>query len=267
MASVVCAFIYSNSIILVVGQGPLGRFTESQSYHGEVYKHQPQHTRIVQLAVEPAVSSGMTNPAGLQQVVYFSNDINNQFYLHSRTGNVMVDAMELIEGNYTFTAYANYTAIVGLTVTMESLSVMVIVRVLPEFYFVGIEQDGSYLAYVSTDAPTGTHVTRIIPQFTLLNETIFSYYAIDGVESSSLPVNLTATGSLELIGSSNTSEVLQFVVVSLAIDSSSVVVETLRVLVTIVFYQLSGMHQLSDDSDHILQIFVVSHFSNRFTTI
>ena len=241
----------------MVGQEPLGRFTES-TYYGIVYKHQPQHTRIVQLAVEPIAVSGSSNPPSLQEVIYFSNDINSQFYLHSRTGNVMVDAMELTEGNYTFIAYANYTVIIsGTTVAMESLSVMVVVRVLPEFYFVGTEQDGSYLAYVSTDAPVGTHVTRIISQFTFLNETMFSY-SIDGVESDSLPVNFDSNGSLELTRSSNSAGVLQFVAVCSATDpSSSDVIETLRVPVTIVFYQLSGMCIINLTTDHILQIFVV----------
>ena len=248
----------------MVGQGPLGGFTESY-YYGEVYKHQPRHTRILQLAVEPALvsGSGMSNPPIIQEVVYSSNDIDSQFYLHSQTGNVMVNAMELMEGNYTFTAYANYTAIVGFSATTESLSVVVVIRVLPEFYFVGTEQDGSYLAYVSTDTPVGMHVTRIMPQFTLLNETMFSY-SIDGTESSSLPVNLTSTGSLELTSSSTTG-VLQFVAVCSANDPSSVVIETLRVHVTIVFYQLSGMHDLPY---HILHIFVVSFTSiYRFTAI
>lgn len=242
--------------ILVVGQGPLGRFTES-TYYGKVYKHQPQHTRIVQLVVEPTPVSGVNNPPSLQEVIYFSNDIDSQFYLHSQTGYVMVDAVELIEGNHTFTAYANYTAVIsGFTVTMESLSVMVVIQVLPEFYFVGTEQDGSYLAYVSTDATVGTHVTRIIPQFTLLNETTFNY-SIDGVESSSLPVNFTSTGSLELTRSINSAGVLQFVAVCLAANPSSDVIETLRVLVTIVFYQFSGMCIICLTTDHILQIFVV----------
>ena len=233
--------IYNWLYFLVLGQGPLGRFTESP-YYGTVYRHQPQHTRIVQLAVEPTPVSGMSNPpSSLQEAIYFSNNIDSQFYLHSQTGYIMVDARELIEGNYTFTAYANYTAMIsGFTTTMESLSVMVVVRVLPEFYFVGTEQDGNYLAYVSTDAPVGTHVTNITPQFTLLNKTMFAY-SIDGVESSSLPVSFTSTGSLELTRSNNSAGVLQFVAVCSAAYPSSDVIETLRVLVTIVFYQFSGM--------------------------
>lgn len=226
-----------------MGQELLGRFTEPL-YYGEVYRHQPQHTKIVQLAV---VSSADIE---LQDVVYFSNDIADQFYLHSQTGYVMVDVVALIVGNYTFTANVSYTATGGI---MESLSVAVIVRVLPEFYFTGTEQDGNYLAYVSTAAPVGTHVIRIRPHFTLLNDTVFNC-SIDHAEEGSglLPLILTPTGSVFVNGSSN-SGVRQFVVVCLATSPASFVTETVRAFLTTVFYQLSGICHLSN---HILQSFL-----------
>ena len=236
-----CVNISIIYFILVLGQRPLGRFTESPVYYGQVYKYQSQHTRILQLSVVPLVNNfGLRDPPELQDIAYFSNDIDSQFYLHSRTGRVMVDAIELTEGNYTFTAYANYTTIVGDIINAtELLSVMVDIRVMPEFYFVGTEQDGRYLAYVSTNAPVGTQVTRVIPQFTLLNQTMFNC-SLDEEESSSLPIILTSAGSLQLTGTSNTAGLLELGVLCLAYGPSLVVIESLRVHVTIVFYQLSG---------------------------
>ena len=222
----------------VLGQQSLGRFTESPAYNGQVYKYQPQHTRILQLSVEPlAINPG---PPELRDVVYFSNDIDSQFYLHSRTGYVMVDAIELTEGNYSFTAYANYTAVVGDAInTAESLSVMVVITVMPEFYFAGTEQDGSYLAYASTNLPVDKKVTRIKPQFTLLNQTMFNC-SFDGEESSSLPIILTPTGYISRRTGTSNAGLLEFGVLCLAYGPSSVVIESLRVHVTILFYQPSG---------------------------
>ena len=191
------------------------------------------------MAVEPYAVSGSMVPI-LQNIVYFSNDIDDQFYLHSQTGYVMVDAGKLKEGNYTFTAYANYTAMGGV---MESLSVTIVVRVLPEFYFAGTEDDGSYLAYVSTEAPVGTYVMDIMPQYTLLYGTTFNCSLDRDEAGDNLAVSLYSD-TLVVTGTSS-SGVRQFVVVCLASEpSSSVVIETLRVLITIVFYQFSGIYDI-----------------------
>ena len=224
----------------MLGQGPLGEFTEPAGYYGEVYKYQLQHTKIVQVAVEP--SNMYSPPPRLQDVVYFSNDIDSQFYLQSQTGYVLVDAVELVVGNYTFIANANFTAN-GQSV--ESLAVNVTVRVLPEFYFAGTEEDGGYLAYVSTDLYAGAEVTRIIPQFTLLHETTFNC-SIDEIQGSGSfsAVTLLSSSSLVLDNISADAGVQQFIIICLAINPSSVVIETLRENVTIVFYQISGNHYL-----------------------
>lgn len=188
--------------------------------------HQPRHIRIVQVTIDPVSS--------LQDVTYFSNDIDEQFYIHSQTGYVMVNSLKLITGNYTFSVNINATGVQG------SPSTTIFVRVLPEFYFAATEQDGSYLAYIPTDAPVGTPALTIMPRFTLLTDTMFNC-SID--EEPSFFIH--PDGTVMLANTLNSNVLEQFTVKCSAIaPSSSIAIETLTVRVTIVIYLISGNNNI-----------------------
>ena len=164
-----------------------------------------------------------------QNVVYSSTDIDEQFYLHSQTGSVMVNTHTLVVGSYNFTVNATGGELDSV------LSTIVFVRVSPEFYFANTEQDGSYLGYVSTDAPVGTQLTKIMPQFTLLNDTVFNC-SIEGESSFFI-----GTSSRVTFIHSSTTGLEQFIVMCSAIAPSLVIIETLPVSITMVIYQISGI--------------------------
>ena len=200
------------------------KFTKT-IYSGEVYVHQPRHTRIVQVAVDPVSVQ--------DNIIYFSSDIDEQFYIHSHTGYVMVNTLELITGNYTFTVTATTSGEEGSASAI--INTTVVVGVVPEFHFIGTEQDGDYVGYVPNDAPVGMQVLSIMPQFTLLTDTRFN---CSTDEDTSFSVN--SVGVVMLANVPNMSGLEQFTVKCLAITPSSDVIETLTVNVTVVIYLISG---------------------------
>jgi len=217
-------------------RGQAGIFSH-HTYIGMVLKYQPRHHMIVEVHVK-------TNPTdisiAIQQdsIIYYSYDINEQFYLHSRLGQVAVNTVDLIEGDYVFTVYANYTTDNG---AMETISAIVNITVSPEFYFVGTEPEGGYLVYTHHEWPTGTHLVMIQLKYTRLNDTTFSYVLAPDTNTTNSRVSLNPDGSVTR-ASYNVTGVQQFTVICTAFSQSTGVIETLAVNVTIVLYDPSGIH-------------------------
>jgi len=208
-----------------------------QTYSGTVLKYQPRHHVIVDVRVTPNPINA-SSIFQLDSIVYYSYNIDEQFYLHSRLGHVAVNTVDLIEGDYVFTVYANYTTDNG---AMETVSATVSITVLPEFYFVGTEQEGGYLAYTSSDRPTGTHLLMIRLNYTRLTDTVFSYVLAPDTDTTNSRASLNPDGSVTRT-SYNIIGVQQFTVICSATSSSARIVETLAVNMTIVLYDPSGIH-------------------------
>ena len=225
--------------LLVKGQvvATAGIFSQ-QTYSGTVLKYQPRHHVIVDVRVTP-------NPIDasiiIQQdsIIYYSYNIDEQFYLHSQSGQVAVNRVDLIEGDYVFTVYANYTTGNG---EMETVSATVSITVSPEFYFVGTEPEGGYLTYTSRDRPIGAHLLMIRLNYTRLIDTVFSYVLAPDTDTTNSRASLNPDGSVTKT-SYNATGVQQFTVICSATSSSAGVVETLVVNVTIVLYDPSGIHK------------------------
>jgi len=208
-----------------------------QTYFGTVLKYQPRHHVIVEVRVDPnPIDISIT----IQQdsIIYYSYNINERFYLHSRLGQVAVNTVDLIEGDYVFTVYANYTTGNG---AMETVSVTVSITVLPEFYFVGNEPEGGYLAITSYDRPFEAHVITIIANYTKLNDTTFSYVLAPDTNTTNSRVSLNPDGSVTR-ASYNVTGVQQFTVICTAFSQSAGVVEILTVNVTVVLYDPLGIY-------------------------
>ena len=219
----------------MTGQSTTAGVFSQQTYTGTVIKHQPRHNPIVEVRINPAL--GIGSPM-LQNIFYYSYDINEQFYLHSQLGRVAVNTVDLIEGDYVFTVYANYTTGNGV---METVSATVSITVLPEFYFVGTEQEGGYLAYNHYNMPLGTHIVTITASYTRLTDTVFSYALAPDTNTTNFKVSLNPDGTITR-GSYNYTGVQQFAVVCTAFSQSAGVTETLEVNVTVVIYHHLGIH-------------------------
>jgi len=213
-----------------------GTFSQ-QNYTGTVYKHQPRHHVIVEVCVHPNPIDE-SNTIQQDSIVYYSYNINEQFYIHSRLGRVAVNMIDLIEGDYEFIVYANYTTGGGI---METVAGTVNIRVAPEFYFVGTEPEGGYLAYISNTEPLGAHVVTIRASYTRLSDTVFSYALAPDTNTTDPSVSLKSNGTIAK-ATYNIAGVQQFNVLCTATSQSAGVVETLEVNVTIVLYDPSGIH-------------------------
>ena len=221
--------------LLVRGQTSTAGIFSQQTYTGTVTKYQPRHHVIIEVRVNPA--PGIGNPM-LQNIVYYSYNVDEQFYLHSQLGRVAVNTVDLTEGDYVFTVYANYTTGNGV---METVSATVNITVSPEFYFVGTEPEGGYLAYTHYLRPLGAHVVTIRTNYTRLTDTVFSYALAPDTNTTNSRVSLNPDGSVRR-ASYNFTGVQQFTVLCTANSSSAGVVETLSVNVTVVLYDPLGIH-------------------------
>ena len=219
------------------GQTTTAGLFSQQTYTGTVLKYLPRHHVIVEVRVNPnPIDISIT----IQQdsIVYYSYNINEQFYLHSQLGRVAVNTVDLTEGDYVFTVYANYTTGNGV---METVSATVRITVSPEFYFVGTEPEGGYLAYTHYLRPLGAHVITIRTNYTRLTDTVFSYALAPDTNTINSRVVLSPDGLITRASYSVTG-LQQFTVICTANSSSAGVVETLSVNVTIVLYDPLGIH-------------------------
>ena len=208
------------------------------NYIGVVLKHQPRHYTILEVRVHPN-SDDITNTIQQDSIVYYSYNIDEQFYIHSTLGRVAVNMIDLIEGDYEFTVHANYTTGAGV---MEIVSATVNIRVAPEYIFVGTEPEGGYLSYIDSSEPLGAPVITIRANYTRLTDTVFSYVLAPDTNTTNSRVSLSPDGTITRT-SYNMAGIQQFNVLCMATSQSAgVVVETLEVNVTVVLYNPSGIH-------------------------